>query len=398
MLGLNNDKAVCMIAFRSLPSDVNRLKIAAALAREGYDIDFFCIKSDQEDNYENILGIKIHRISVGNIKNSDYSSLLLYYLLFMAKIFFKIIKLARSRRYYLYHIHNPPDFLLFAVIPLKLLYSAKFVLDLHDMLPESVSSNLQVNDNHILVRFSKIIERICISFSDAIICTNKYDKEIVCSRNNIDVRKVFVVMNTPDFDLFKIDNISKRDDSLSNKFIILYQGTIWQRRGIQTVINALDLMPNNINILFYVIGDGPYLEKLKAVVDTRHLGSKVKFTGWIDPVSLYNYISISDVCIIPFLKNKVNDRGVPNKLFEYIAQEKPVIVSKLTGMSLIFNDEEVIFFEPGNAKDLCDKLIWCHNNIDRLNYFVKNAKNKYIKKYTWYKMKIELYKCYSSLS
>ncbi len=66
-----------------------------------------------------------------------------------------------------------------------------------------------------------------------------------------------------------------------------------------------------------------------------NIGSYITFTGWVDPNKLSKYVSASDLGIIPFLRTKVNERGVPNKLFEYIIHGKPVIASRLKGMNSV---------------------------------------------------------------
>jgi hypothetical protein len=48
---------------------------------------------------------------------------------------------------------------------------SKIILDLHDMLPEAVASNLEVNEKHVIYKFAELIEKISIKLSDAVICT-----------------------------------------------------------------------------------------------------------------------------------------------------------------------------------------------------------------------------------
>ena len=110
------------------------------------------------------------------------------------------------------------------------------------------------------------------------------------------------------------------------------------------------------------------------------------FTGWVDLPTLSRYISVSDLCIIPFLDTNVNRRGVPNKLFEYIVHDKPVLSSRLKGISRTFNEDEVIFFEPGNAEDLASKLRWCYEHRDELVNITQKAKDRYFAEYTWERM------------
>ena len=389
---------ICMIMYRLMPQTYRRVVVANSIAKKYGNVDVLCIRGDEQEKFESQNKIHFHRLPVHYNKSDSIVKLLLKYNLFSFFCFIKLAFLSKERKYDIIHIHNPPDFLIFSAIPYKLLFGTKIVLDLHDMLPEAFCSNLNVDEGHIFIKIAKLFERIAIRFSDSIICTNTYDKEIVLSRNRVKAEKIFVVMNTPDLDLFKIIDENKEKFGIEGQFVILFEGSIWKRRGIQTVIDAVNIVKNDIPIKFLVIGDGPDLDYLKEYSLKENATNSVHFTGWVDLETLSRYISVSDLCIIPFLQTKVNERGVPNKLFEYIVHEKPVLSSKLKGISLTFNEDEVIFFEPGNAEDLANKLHWCYENRDELTNITQKAKNRYFAEYTWEKMENELYRSYDSIS
>ncbi|MEZ5335340.1 MAG: glycosyltransferase family 4 protein [Methanolobus sp.] len=348
-------KNVCMIAYRPLPKFMNRIKVARSVYDADYSVDFICPKENGESSHDVIEDINVYRTKDSFGEWDSYLQLLGNYLLFCIRSFFLILKLNKEKKYSYFHVHTPPDFLIVAALPFKLLYRTKIILDLHDMLPESVGSNLKGTTGKMCLGLANGIEKVSIIFSDAVICTNEHDKEIVLSRNKIDENKIYVVMNVPNLNQNGLTHATKKDFDLEDKFVVLFEGTIWERRGIQTVVEAVDLLQNKIPILFLIVGDGPYLDQLTEITDKKGLSSHVKFTGWVNQTDLSRYISISDVGVIPFLRTKVNERGVPNKLFEYTVHEKPVCASNLKGMNSTFSKEEVIFFEPGNAEDLSHK-------------------------------------------
>jgi len=387
----------CMIMYRRFPQNYRRVVVANSIVKEYGEVDVLCTGDDEQKKSETQNGMNIYRLLMFK-KNDTIFIKSIKHNIFLFLSFIKIAHLSWDNRYDVIHVHNPPDFLIFAATPYRLLFGTKVVLDLHDMLPEAVCSNLNVKEDHIIVKLAKLLERVAVSLADSIICTNTYDKEIVLSRNKIKDKKIFVVMNTPDLNLFKIYNENKDSFGFNGKFIILFEGTIWKRRGVQTVIDAVKLVRNDIPIKFLVIGDGPDLEFLKDYSKEKDLEDSVHFTGWVDLETLSKYISVSDLCIIPFLDTSVNRRGVPNKLFEYIVHDKPVLSSRLKGISLTFNEDEVIFFEPGNAEDLANKLRWCHKHRDELISITQRAKERYFAEYTWDRMENELYRCYDSIT
>jgi glycosyltransferase involved in cell wall biosynthesis len=392
-----NNKNVCMIAYRPLPKFMNRIKIARSVYDSGFSVDFICPKESGESSYDLIDGINVHRTEDNFGEWNSYLQLLGKYLIFCIRSFLLILKLNKDKKYSYFHIHTPPDFLIIAALPFKLFYKSKIVLDLHDMLPESVGSNLKGTTGKIVLELAKLIEKVSICFSDAVICTNPYDKEIVLSRNKLNPDKIFVVMNVPNLNQIGLTSAEKSDFNLEEQFIVLFQGTVWERRGIQTVVEAVESLQDKMPILFLIVGDGPYQDKLRNIVEEKGISSHVKFTGWVDQTNLSRYISVSDVCVIPFLRTKVNERGVPNKLFEYTVHGKPVCASNLKGMNFTFSKEEVAFFEPGDAKDLATKIEWCYNNPGLSSEMVSRAKKRYLLEYTWDRMESELHRCYGSI-
>lgn len=390
-------KNICMVAFRPLPKFFNRLKIANALSARGYNINFICPIDGDQNEIEIIDGINILRVNSPFAKRTNYVLLLKDYLVFIVKTLRLVSKSNHDIGYSYFHIHTPPDFLVFIAVYYKIMGKSKIILDLHDMLPEAVASNLEINEKHIIYKLARLIEKISIKLSDAVICTNSYDKQIILSRNNMDANKIFTIMNVPDLGLYRMTSANKADFGLNDKYVILFEGTVWKRRGLQVLIEAVNILRNQLNIHLLVVGDGPYLDSLKEMAHNMNIGPYITFTGWVDPNQLSKYVSASDLGIIPFLRTKVNERGVPNKLFEYIIHEKPVIASRLKGMNSVFDDDEIIFFEPGNPIDLAEKIKWCFNNDDLVFEKVQKARSRYEQEYNWNKMKNELYRCYNSL-
>ncbi len=388
---------ICMLMFRLMPQTYRRVVVSNSVFKKYLNVDIFCIKEKGQPDFENYNGVQYYRLPIYYSKSGSQKNLLIGYLKFTVSSALRLFRDGGKKRYDIIHIHNPPDFIILGAIPYKLLFKTKIILDLHDMLPEAVASNLNIQENHFVVNFAKFIEKFSILFSDAVICTNEYDKKIVLSRNNIAPEKIFVVMNSPDLEIFEIENANKENYHLENKFIIIFEGSIWKRRGIQTVIDALEIIKDKIPIFFLIVGDGPDLNYVKEYVNENKLKEYVGFTGWTNLKILSEYISISDICIIPFLQTKVNERGVPNKLFEYVVHDKPVISSNLKGIASTFNNQEIIFFNPGDASDLANKIVWCYRNPERLKAMTAAAKKRYYTEYTWERMEKELYKCYDSL-
>lgn len=360
-------------------------------------MDVYCIKQKGQKEVEMQNGVTYFRLPI--LYNTKDTKLIigLKYLIFTAFTFIKVLFSIKNKKYNIIHVHNPPDFIILAALPFKLFSGSKIVMDLHDMLPEAIISNFNVDEEHSYVKIARIIEKIFIQSADALICTNESDKEIILSRNKFPSEKIFIVMNSPDLEILELFPNSKKNTIFEDKYIILFQGSIWKRRGIQTVIEALKDLKEQIPIHCIILGDGPDLEYLKRYAEENKIMEQITFTGWVDLKELSKYTALSDLCLIPFLDTAVNRRGVPNKLFEYIVHNKPVLSSQLKGIASSFSDQEITFFKPGDAHDLAQKIKWCYKNPEIIKNKTIAAKKRYYSEYTWEKMEQELYRCYERL-
>lgn len=85
----------------------------------------------------------------------------------------------------------------------------------------------------------------------------------------------------------------------------------------------------NLEAKLLVVGGGDRLPALQSEVARLGLGDRVICTGNVAYTSVPDYVSASDVCILPFDRSSVSRFALPLKLFEYMACERPVITSDL---------------------------------------------------------------------
>ena len=123
------------------------------------------------------------------------------------------------------------------------------------------------------------------------------------------------------------------------KNIILYQGAVNIGRGIESVIHA---MHNIDDAEFWIIGDGDEFDKIKNLVDNEKLNEKVKLFGKLPFEQLFEYTRQATVGITLEKNIGLNYYySLPNKLFDYIRAEVPVLGSALPEISAIINKYDI---------------------------------------------------------
>jgi len=179
--------------------------------------------------------------------------------------------------------------------------------------------------------------------------------------------KVSIVMNVEDLDYFYSLPIKKDiTQQYESYFVISYIGGFGRHRGIDTAISAmpkiLSVIPNAYLIL---VGSGSNEEELKELVKKMDLGDAVEFTGW-RPFSLVpSYISISQICLVPYIRSAQTNASAPHKLFQYMAMGKPVIVSSMESLSRIIEETGAGLVYPAESADsLAEAVIKLHDDSD----------------------------------
>lgn len=133
-----------------------------------------------------------------------------------------------------------------------------------------------------------------------------------------------VIRNVP----FLRDDIHLKEVKFptTNK-IILYQGVLNPGRGLNEVIRALHFL-DGIDLV--IIGYGKVEEELKYFVSNEHLTDRVHFLGRIPREELPNYTRKADIGMV--LEQPVGlsfQLALPNKLFDFIHAEVPIISSEI---------------------------------------------------------------------
>ena len=172
------------------------------------------------------------------------------------------------------------------------------------------------------------IERVCLprvkyayTVSDSI--ANYYQKKY-----NINMS---VVRNFPSYQQINIEV-----DKSHNK--IIYQGAVNKDRGIDLMIDSMKY----VNAKLYIAGTGDLLEEMMAYTKTMNLDKKVIFLGQI-PFQKLSRITQSTNLGLSFEKDTCLSYkySLPNKIFDYIHAEIPVLISSLPEFNKIIKKYDI---------------------------------------------------------
>jgi len=373
-------KRVAVVVFSYYPSDPRPRRAAEVLVQLGMSVDVICLKQkDDEPGREVFNGVRITRIPLRRWRGGKFSYVFQYAAFILASFFLLTFRSLR-RRYDLVHVHNMPDVLVFAALVPKIL-GAKVILDLHDPMPELMMTIFGLHGDSSGVRILQQLEKWSLRFADAVLTVNLACKKLFTGRG-CPPEKVIVVMNSPDEGIFKCRELTPVTSSGSvaaKPFVIMYHGSLVERHGLDLAVRALGTVRRSIpHAEIRVYGQStPFLEQVMDSARDTDLSESVRYLGPRNLEQIVEAIDGCDVGIIPNRRSIFTEINTPTRIFEYLSRGKPVIAPAAPGIRDYFGDQELIFFELGDANDLARKIEYVFLHPEEIGNIVRLGREVY---------------------
>lgn len=375
-MSLKKMKKILFIRNGYFPADVRMRKQVNALLEENFEVDVLCFRENGEKFFEKSGKKRIIRVPITHKR----ATILRYFFeYFIAFLLFSIILTALSvfRRYNYIVVHTLPDFLSFSTIIPKI-FGVKIYTDFHEPTPELFITKFRVSEKSLIIKFCKVIEQLVIRYSDVSTTVTQSLKNKYIERG-ADSNKIKVISNAIDESDFQVSKNLKKIKN-ENTFTLVSHGTIEERYGHETVIRAInELRIKYPNIRFLIPGGGTFVNSLIDLTEKLGCKSNIQFLGFLPFEELLNVLINSDAGIISMYRTPYSELIDTNKMYEYFQLGLPVIVSRLSPITENFTQNEVIFFEPGDYRDLSQAIENLILSPQKVNQYVMNASLKYEK-------------------
>jgi glycosyltransferase involved in cell wall biosynthesis len=203
-----------------------------------------------------------------------------------------------------------------------------------------------------------LAERLTFRAADVSIATNESYREIALTRGRMPPERVFVVRSCPE--LSRIQRGPARPELKEGKaYLVVYLGVMGRQDGVDLLLESIAYVVkqrNRQDVFWALIGSGTELPRLKTLATQEGLDALVKFTGRIPDDELAVYLSTADVCVAPDPKNPMNDRSTMNKILEYMAYERPVVLFDLTEGRRSAADA-ALYARPNDPQDFAEQIL-----------------------------------------
>ena len=355
-----------------MPGGTRHYDLSQELIKKGYEVtifssgfsrekkDYFKLFKGKQYIVENYGKLKFVWLKTVSYKKNNYKRILN-----MLSYLFRMLTVA--------HNFSKPEVIMgssvhpFAVTAAWLLskkYKAKFIFEVRDLWPQTPIDMGVIKTNGIVAKLMYTWEKFMYRRAEKIVVLLPNAKEYIEGKG-ISAKKIVWIPNGVNLERF--DN-PKQLDSDSNlvqllrknkdNFKIIYTGAHGPANGLSVIIDTAKILQKNHNeVQFFLIGNGVEKEKLQCDSEKYKL-KNIHFFSSIPKEQIPGLLRYADLLLHCFAPINVFKYGIsPNKIFDYLASEKPIIMSVKTSNNIVQEAGAGITVEPGNAEALARGIL-----------------------------------------
>lgn len=251
---------------------------------------------------------------------------------------------------------SPPLFQVFTAWALARIKRVPFLFEVRDLWP-AFAVEVGVLRNRLLIAASEWLERFLYKRADCLILNSPGFEEHVKVRGG---RKIRIVPNGADAAMFDPDADGaafRKQFGLDGKFIVLYAGAHGLSNDLGVVLGAAEKIKAEKNIAIVLLGDGkdkPVLQEQAAQMGL----SNVHFLSPLPKTEMAEALAAADACLAILKPLKLYATVYPNKVFDYMAAGRPVILAIDGVMRKVIEGAGAgVFVQPGNPDALAKSIL-----------------------------------------
>jgi glycosyltransferase involved in cell wall biosynthesis len=383
---------VCAITSDCYPADPLVRRTAEAAASGGYEYHVICSMEDGQPKEEIYNGVHVHRVYIeggkkkplGRITAMPFSRTVFLWLLFALLSFLKVARLHVSRKFDVVHVHNLPDFLVFAALIPKCLGS-KVILHVQDVAPELMAVKAEGLWRAIAVCLAGWQERMSTAFADHVITVGWPFEQILVKRG-LSREKLTVILNSADPTIFRAE---KRTPPFLGKptaerpLILMYHGTCAERCSLDTAVRALaEAKTAAPHLRLHFMGGGESVPHLKELAQRLDVADHVVFFPSSPLEKVAEFLVNGDIGLIPYRSDGFMNLLLPTKAYEFAWMRRPIIASDLLGIRSMFRPVSIRLCESSNIEMFAEAIIDLYYHPQKRAELVANAEQDYLQ-YRW---------------
>ncbi len=347
------------------PPDI-RVEKEISVLRSEHMLHILCPRRDKQAWEEMVNGTHVHRVF--STPRRWWENIRLMATCSSSGWQHAIERFVTTNQIQVLHVHDLP--LLGPALTVGHKLGLPVVSDLHEDYPAMLAGELgslkgsRLSPSWLIQRWIVSIERwrryeaSTVMQADAVIAVIEESRDRLVALG-IPAERVHVVANyVPLADLHMESN--SQSTPSPDKFKVLYAGGFDSARDLHTVIDAVaGLLTSDMPNLSVTLlgGTDRSVGMLRDYAESQGVSDRVDVLAWRPIQEVFEHILDSSVCLVPHVKTSHTDTTIPHKLFQYMACERPVIVSNCAPLARIVSETGAgLVYTSGNARELSDCL------------------------------------------
>jgi glycosyltransferase involved in cell wall biosynthesis len=376
--------------------------IAKHTAKKGHEVIVLerrWVGTDYEDEKDGIKFIRFDLKICSNVSNEEivYDQIrkpkgVLRFIADRCLFAFKANDLLRHDDFDVIHVHLP--------------FAANVLVNLNKKLKEKMVYTAHVGEEGKRFGLDPSAPLVLKLFSPDLYLMKRVRKSVVLNeplkeklvKKGVPEEKLEVIPNGVNVEDF---NVSEEEvERVRRKYglegvVVMFAGTITPRKGVLELMKAAKLL-NRRDVLFLVVGnldlDREYARRVMEYA--KNEGINAKFTGFVPYEDLKALYLACDVFVLPSF-----EEGQGVVLLEAMASGKPLIGSKVGGIPMQIKEGWNGFLvEPGNVKQLTEKLRYLVENEGERTRMGRNSRRLAEEEFDWDKVSEKYLKIYEEIA
>ena len=240
-----------------------------------------------------------------------------------------------------------------------------FLFEVRDLWPKFAIA-VGVLKNPILITLSEWLERFLYRRADQIIVNSPGYIDHVTQRG---AKNVTLIPNGADPDMFTIQanehDLRKRLNLPEEKYLVIYAGAHGLSNDLGVVLQAAKLLSSPNNVHFLLVGGGKDKPLLIQHAEELQL-TNLSFLPAMSKSEMPELIAAADACIAILKPIEEFKTTYPNKVFDYMAAARPVILAIDGVIREVVEDAHAgIFVPPGDPNALAFTILDLSSHPER---------------------------------
>ena len=367
-------RPVLMIVHAYYEEDPRVRRQAETLVATGRPVRVIGLRRPDDPVDSELAGVRVRHLDVQRHQGAGVGVYLFEYVRFLARSMWTAARLHRSERFAVAQVHSPPDFLVFATLPLRLV-GVPVVLDLHEAMPEFFRMRFPTVRNPFVHRLLRLQERLSIAFSTLTITVTDAMRDRLVSLGH-DGDDIHVVINSPSLARFDASAFPNRTFCEDGRLRLVYTGALTPTYELDVALRAIARMRErrpDLDVVLDCYGRGDSEATLRALADELGIGDRVALHGRIPIDDVPAVVAAADIGLAPTRLDRFTALTVSGKVYEYVAMGKPVVATRLPTVERDFPGDAVAMYPSGDADALADAILALVDDPSRREAAVRSA-------------------------